>query len=308
MAGTGSVAVEDVDMLRRACTLLRHPASREQTDCGGMDELVLGLERLARALDPTSSERSAARVEVQLLGEIRVWVDGVELDRWRSRTGRSILARLCLAPGRRLSVDELLADVWPDAPFDNARNRVHVAMNRVRRALGSDIVTFDGSGYVLAGEDELSVDVDDLSALLRLARSQADAGRSEAACETLAGALEDRSALLCAGLIGGEWLDRERAVVGWRVLDGLHLLGELAEQVGDHELLRRAGEAALSIDENDEGGHRLLIRFHRSRGRIDLARQQLARCAAVLQRGLGVDPLPETKSLVDVDLPLREAS
>ncbi|MEM9608910.1 MAG: BTAD domain-containing putative transcriptional regulator [Actinomycetota bacterium] len=291
-------------MIRRACALLRHPTSQrfeeETSGCGGMGELVLGLERIAASLSvvPVRSGPSPARVEIRLLGELRVRIDGDELVGWRSPTGRALLARLATAERRRMSVDDLLRDVWPDAPFEGARNRVHVAIHKLRRVLGPDIIGFDGDDYVLGGTDIVRVDLDSLRSELSRGQDAAESGRPREAMSVLRGALEEVTGGLCAGLRSAEWLERERGVVEWRVRDGLHLLSDLAIENGDLGLARRTAQLALGIDPADEAAHRLLIRCHVARGRDDLAREQLHRCSDTLDRELGVAPLPETAALL----------
>jgi DNA-binding SARP family transcriptional activator len=56
------------------------------------------------------------------------------------------------------------------------------------------------------------------------------------------------------------------------------------------------------VDELAEDVHRQLMILHVLAGDRPAAIQQYKRCATVLQRELGVDPLPETKAVYEAML------
>ncbi|MEM8903708.1 MAG: BTAD domain-containing putative transcriptional regulator [Actinomycetota bacterium] len=304
--GVRAIVDEGVGALLAACDLLRQPAGRQALEADSavaIDELVEGLERLASIfVAPASPSTTHPRVRIQLLGEMRLWIDGRPVDGWRSRNGRAILARLAIARPHGVPFDELLADVWPDAPFDGARNRVHVAVHKLRRVLGRDgdrLVTFQNDRYVLAGPDLVDVDLDEVLRCLDRGRELVGAGDVEAAMAMLDAALAQPMGELCEGEHGAEWIDRHRRHVTWRLCDELHRLGDAARRHGELERADAAAQRALQLDPADEVAHRQLIQVHLAAGRTDLAREQFRRCARVMQSELGLAPLAETSALLD---------
>ena len=77
---------------------------------------------------------------------------------------------------------------------------------------------------------------------------------------------------------------------------------------GESRRLAAAGASAeaialattlLHLDSLDESAHQFVVRLHLQRGDVRAARVQYEACCALLDRELGVDPLPETSELGD---------
>ena len=110
---------------------------------------------LARELLP-GRDTSAVRVEVaEDGGWFRVaGADGVDLTRRRALRGvlEALVARRLAAPGRPLSVDDVLEAGWPGermSPESGAR-RVYVTINRLRNLGFGELLLTTGDGYMLA--------------------------------------------------------------------------------------------------------------------------------------------------------------
>src|SRR5690606_24286593 len=82
--------------------------------------------------------RSSVQVAVQLLGSFAVEIDGrkVPPDAWGRRHAAWLVKLLALAPGRQLHRDQVLDQLWPEAPPDDAAGRLHKAAHYARRAAG----------------------------------------------------------------------------------------------------------------------------------------------------------------------------
>ena len=91
------------------------------------------------------------------------------------KVAQAVLAHLALAGGRTMSVRGLSADVWEDPP-DSARNAVQVAVSKLRRAYGADLVLSDQTGYRL-GTSGLRIDLNDFDSLVERARDHLAAQR-----------------------------------------------------------------------------------------------------------------------------------
>ncbi|MEW6471137.1 MAG: BTAD domain-containing putative transcriptional regulator [Actinomycetota bacterium] len=136
------------------------------------------------------SHPAGPSVRVDVLGPLRLAVDGVEVDVPGPRR-RAVLARLALAGGRSVSVDELLADVWPDEMPDSGKRALHSHIARLRRHLGpaGERLERTPNGYRLrlaAGE----LDAADVPELAARARERLGAGDPAQAVALLRRALD----------------------------------------------------------------------------------------------------------------------
>ena len=111
-----------------------------------------------------------ARVEV--LGPLRLVVDGAVVD-VRGSKRRAVLARLALAEGRTVTVDDLVDTLWPDEAPESGRQALHSLISRLRSQLGpaGDQLVTTPVGYRLdLGGDGLDVAL--ARALLRVAKAE----------------------------------------------------------------------------------------------------------------------------------------
>ena len=78
------------------------------------------------------------RVEITLLGDFGVRVDGTAVDprSWERRQAATLVKLLALAPGRRLHREQCLDAIWPELGVDEAAPRLHKAAHYARKALG----------------------------------------------------------------------------------------------------------------------------------------------------------------------------
>lgn len=125
-----------------------------------------------------------ARLAIRCLGGFSVTLDGRTLS--RAALGRSkaieLLALLVAASGRPRSGVQLAEALWPDASPPRARNRFHVTLSALRRAIEPPgaarwtHVRRDGSSYCLDARSSLYVDLWHLRDLVRRAGSAAARG------------------------------------------------------------------------------------------------------------------------------------
>jgi DNA-binding SARP family transcriptional activator/tetratricopeptide (TPR) repeat protein len=245
---------------------------------------------------------SADQIRYSVLGSVRAWRGGEELDLGSPRQ-RAVLAVLLLSANRVVPQSGITDGVWgEDAPASSV-NLVHTYVARLRRVLepgrarrgAGRVLARSGSGYVLhvgAG----SLDLDEFATFAGRARARRRAA-------DLAGAVSEYTAALAlshgpplAG-IPGPLADTERTR-----LDELRLAvalerAEVTVELGGHEEV--AGElSALAA------GHPLRERIvallmtalYRS-GRQAEALEVYMRTRALLADELGIDPGPELQQL-----------
>ena len=146
----------------------------------------------------------------------------VRRSRSAARRQRALLARLLLDPGRTVSIDALLEDLWGEDQPPTAVKMIHVAVSQLRKVLPAGALQTRAPGYAAHGATDLQR-FEELRAAGRLREALAlwrgpalaefdapFAGREGARLEELRlGCLEER---IEADLVRGEHaLDRARA-------------------------------------------------------------------------------------------------
>src|ERR687893_779688 len=103
--------------------------------------------------------QAPARARVEVLGPLRLIVDGAAVD-VRGPKRRAVLALLALAEGRTVPVDALVDALWPSEVPESGRRALHSHVSRLRGHLGSAAATLETQpdGYRLAlGADDLDM-------------------------------------------------------------------------------------------------------------------------------------------------------
>ncbi len=93
-----------------------------------------------------------------------------------------------------------------------------------------------------------------------------------------------------------EWMTQQRYSLERIYLSGLEFLLECASEQGNLEAAIRYARRYLDTDPLAEDIHRRLIGLYAATGNRNAAMRQFEICARVLERELGVSPLPETRT------------
>ncbi|HEX4490120.1 MAG TPA: alpha/beta fold hydrolase [Acidimicrobiia bacterium] len=112
-------------------------------------------------------------MRVTLLGPLRVEDESGEVVLGAAKE-RSLIAVLALSAGSVVGADRLIDALWGDAPPATARKTLQTYVSNIRRSLGADAVTTEGSGYAL----RVALDDVDVGRFRRLVREGQDALRS----------------------------------------------------------------------------------------------------------------------------------
>jgi DNA-binding SARP family transcriptional activator len=192
-------------------------------------------------------------VRFSVLGPVRAWRDGVEID-LGSPQQRAVLAALLLRAGALVTLDELVAAVWDDELPAAAVGTVRTYIHRLRRALEADpghpsVLRSLGGGYTMTAGP---LDLDDVQRWIDAAAVAERAGRTHEAAEALDRALAVWQGPALSGVPGryaeaqrARWAEvrlntverrLELAVVLGRYGDALP---ELVALVGEHPLRER---------------------------------------------------------------------
>jgi len=190
---------------------------------------------------------------------------------------------------------------WPDTPDATARRNLTIQLTHLRRALPdpqvlvtaggqlrldpnrawSDVVAFEG----LSAAREPYRRVESLQQAVGLYRGSFLAGFS------LAGSPEFEA-----------WASQEGYRLERAYLDILSVLIEEYAARGETDAAVASAQHYLATDDLAEEVHRRLIELYATSGDRSAAVRQFGRCTAVLERELGVEPLPETRVVYEAAL------
>ena len=249
-------------------------------------------ERVAR-LDP--------QVSIRILGPFELAVDGTAVVEWQGRLGPMVLKFLLAQPGRRASRDMLIEQFWPFADTERARNRLHVAISSLRRALRSvghvELVEHQDGWYRLAPAVDLTLDIDEFDRWHDEGERLLRRGDTERALDAFR-----RAADLCRGdyladIPFEEWTTTTRESHRAAYVAVLERLGQLAEELGRPGDACDAAARMLQVDPCREDAHRALMRCHARQRRLSDVLRQFERCRKSLADSMGVAPSPETVAL-----------
>ena len=220
---------------------------------------------------------------MRLLGPPSVERDGapVEPD---TRKAIALLAYLAVT-GQAQGRDRLAALLWPEADGERSRGALRRTLSSLRGVLEGEHLATDGLKVAL-DPGGLQCDVLRFRELLAADRL-ADAAAAYTG-DFLAGfSLKD-----CVEF--DEWQAHEAEALRRELAGALERLA-LDEQVPARAIAH--AERWLGLDAMHEPAHRALIRLHGRAGDRAAAMRQYRECVRVLDRELGVAPLPETSAL-----------
>lgn len=238
---------------------------------------------------------------VRLLGPVEADVDGAPAD-LGSPKQRGLLALLAIEPGRVVSAERLIGELWGEDAADSSLSTLQVYVSRLRRALGpgqgtDPVVVRRAPGYVLDVPPE-AVDTQAFDRLLTAATDKADLAPREALT------LLDEALGLVRGPVLGDVVDRlgdvartEAQRLEERVLSARELRLEL--QLACGEPAAAATEAAALAAELPlrERVHAILVLALYRSGRQAEALACYDQVRVRLADELGVDPGPELRHL-----------
>ena len=212
------------------------------------------------------------------------------------RQTRALLYRLA-AGMEPVSRDQLLLLFWPDKADAQARRSLTRLISSLRRALPqSDLLLADTTVIAL----DSSLTACDTASFFGLVDRAAPASWEEAV-SLVNGPFLD-GFVLAGSAEFDSWQSMMQGQVEQRYLGALAALVDAKSEAppasGGRDLAAavRYANQYLATDELAETIHRRLITLYARRGEREAAMRQFEACVRVLERELGVDPLPETRA------------
>ncbi|MFE0026365.1 BTAD domain-containing putative transcriptional regulator [Amycolatopsis sp. NPDC059021] len=241
-------------------------------------------------------------LRVQVLGPVRAWRAGTELD-LGSAHRRAVFAVLAFSAGDTVSRHELVDALWGDEPPDSASGSIYTYVSGLRRALdpgqaprsGGGTLASTGSGYSLR-IDRDGVDVHRFDALRADAVRHRNAGEPLAAVADLDAALALYSGDVLSG-VPGPFARAHRARLAELRLTVVESRAEILLELGRHEELVDELNALCREYPLREKPPALLMRALADGGRTAEALDVFETTSTNLGEASGLEPGPELRRL-----------
>ena len=244
--------------------------------------------------DSTVSRSLAWRVpaiEISLLGEVRVAIDGKDVSaKWPPRTA-TLLTYLVLHHDAAQRREHLAGLFWPESTDAQARTNLRRELHQLRTLLP------DADRWIAAAPLTVTWRLDDACGLdvarfEDAARAAADARRSgdlPAFGEAATAAIDLYRGELAPGGYD-EWLVAAREQLRRTCVTLIDQLTEVQREVGD--LVEAGGLARrrIELEPLEEIGYRTLLKLQALQGDRAAAMQTYHRCVSMLENELGVGP------------------
>ena len=245
---------------------------------------------------------SPSGLSLKILGPLRVWRDGVELDPG-PRQQAYLLALLIARAGQPISGEELIDLVWDDDAPASARNVLHKYVGALRRLLEPGLPARSAGSYLLrrghgylfaAGADEL--DVVSFRELVRKAGALVAGQRDEAALDCYVDALRHWRGSAGAGQAHGSHAMPIFAGLDAEFADACVAATELAVVLGQAERVLTALRLAAATAPLHEPVHAALMSALEAAGQQADALTVFEKMRARLAEHLGINPGPALRA------------
>jgi DNA-binding SARP family transcriptional activator len=224
----------------------------------------------------------------RVLGTLEFAV-GAEWQAIKAPKWRALLAILLAEPGRVVSIDRIVAELWGDEPPASAVNLVHGYVARLRASIGGDVLVTRAPGYVLRVDPE-QIDAGRFAAAVTAGLDTLASGEAQRAAEQLAAALALWRGPAFADVPGSPMVAAEGAR-----LDELRLMAVEARVDADlaggrhAEVITELRELTERHPLREQLWARLMAALHGA-GRRAEALEVFAQVRHTLAAELGVDP------------------
>ncbi|PMR68844.1 ATP-binding protein [Halomonas heilongjiangensis] len=236
-------------------------------------------------------------LEIRLLGEQQVIADGVSVEALRSLRTLGLLAYLVMHAGAPQPRQHVAGVFWPDSSEAQARTNLRRELHQLRAALPEPERYLAVGPRTLCWRDDAPCRID-----LVAFRHAADEAR----------VADDDSAFLAAAeravrAYGGDllpscyddWVLDARERLRGTCVDLLDRLAAALAEAGQLQAAMGHARRRVELEPLEESGYRALMALQARAGDRAAALHTGQRCAAVLERTLGVEPSSATVALYE---------
>jgi ATP/maltotriose-dependent transcriptional regulator MalT/DNA-binding SARP family transcriptional activator len=260
------------------------------------DELSVKLVRSESELAITTHpvpEPAASALRAFAFGDERVLVGIDRVTRWRMPRARELLFFL-LDRNEPVRKEAVLDALWPEKASETAENAFRQARFQLKQALGQNCLAQHDGRWYIAGD--VWLDVREFERLAADGERLSTCGELSRAAATIRQALTYYTGPYLADTYR-DWPVTRRDELARCHLACLERLAVLELRLGHPGSAAQLYYQVLDIEPHRESAHRGLMTYFAGRGEPAEALSQFKRCAATLERDLGVAPSSKTLAL-----------
>jgi len=259
-------------------------------------------------IDQLRERQSTAPLRVQTLGSFQVWVDGEKISSkaWgRDRTVQLFQFLITARHRHALHKEQIVDRIWEELDLKGSEQVFKVAMHGINKALEPNrksrteprFVIRQGQTYQLNME-KIWVDADAVDQYIALGNQCLPDDKASAKIAFQEAIALYRGAFLPSRLYE-DWTSAERERIQILALGTTITLGELLLEENPLESIRLAQQALL-LDPTWEDAYRLEMQAYLQEGNRPMAIKTYQTCVKVLDEEFGIQPLPETRRLMEL--------
>ena len=277
-----------------------HSAIVWHNQCASLIDCALrgrphGDRRATPNRSPWCGPLNAGRIELRLLGQFQLLLDGKPVDGMSQTRLQLLLAYVTLHRNLTLSRQHLAFLFWPDSSEKQAFANLRKLLYLLRQALPAidRFLALTAETVAWRSDAAFMLDVADFEAAFQRGET------SDSPAAKIA-AYQDALALYGGDLLPGfydDWILVERERLRALYAGALTRLAELYEAQRAYADAIACAQRLLSQDTLQESSHRLLMRLHLLNDDRAAALRVYHTCATLLREELGVDPSPATEEL-----------
>lgn len=234
------------------------------------------------------------KLTIRALGRSQIKISGkhVTSGDLKTQTARDLFFFI-LAHPEGVTKEEIGEAFWPDADEDTIKLRFKNSIYRLRRAIGTDTITFEDNYYRFNRALDYDYDVDTFLSELEIARNSQDSAEMIDHYRTALASYHGRF----LPKIDQEWAIAEREKHHLSFMAAAHELGNLYMRAGKYSQALAIANRALEEDNYNEVFHRsAMVAYSALEDRPAVVRQ-FEKCRRILKNELNIDPSPQTISL-----------
>lgn len=241
----------------------------------------------------------AETLRLQTLGQSRVWRGSSEITSWGRKSAQLLLGVLISSRDQWLQREQITELLWPEADPLTAETQFKVALNALTSALEpyrspravSRYVERRGTAYRFNSTlPAIELDVVWFEDWLDQAANASGTQRAD----LYRRALELYKGDYLSDCLYSDWANETRERLRNRYLSAACALATLSIENRQSAEAIHWAEAALTRDRCWEQAYQVLMQAYALEGNRSLVRRTYERCLSVLNRELGLEPLPET--------------
>ena len=249
--------------------------------------------------------RKACPIKVQTLGGFQLWVDDalIKPKEWRRDIALQLFQFLITARHRRgLHKETIMDRVWEGSDTKTGEQNFKAALHGINKVLEPNRQSRTESKYIIRQGQTYQlnleacwIDVETIEELIAYGNNILEED-PKAAKQAYRHAIELYKGIYLPNRVYQDWSCEQRERIQMLVLGTIILLSERLVDENPLESIRLT-EQALIIDSAWEDAYKIQMQAYLKKGNRPMAIKAYQRCAEILDKEFGLEPLPDTKKL-----------